>query len=177
MKGCCVSKPSISPLLWKILVPAHHCSLSPLLREQSEEVSLKKSPVTQTHSTVNADHKQQVKYYREGKLQFLNLLHKVQKSDLATKEVSSPAWLFPTAILNLSVLGRKWKVNFISGYLIKWEIHFSTHDPSSCFKFYDVFSLSPNNPELYVYHFRLKLQSSCETGHRSSSQSAKSCLG
>lgn len=49
VKGWCVSKPSVNHLnsYKRLLLPAHHCSLSPLLREQSLEISLQKTPATQ----------------------------------------------------------------------------------------------------------------------------------
>lgn len=48
--------------------PAHLCSLTPLLREKSEGSVSEEESCHPRQTTVDADHKQQVKY-REGNLQ------------------------------------------------------------------------------------------------------------
>lgn len=173
VKGYCVGKPSVSqPHLTLVrerpLLPAQHCSLSPLLREQAEEVSLKKNPVIQDRLNSWCWSQTAGEILRGGEVAEFNSSHELRKVSL---EKWTSAWLSSTAILQFSVLERNWTVNFVSGYLIKWGIHFSTSNFSSCFKFYNVFSVSPNNPEFCVHHFRLKLQSSCDTDHSTDSSS------
>lgn len=178
VKGCCVGKP-VSQLHWTLRRDS--CSLHmarawPHSWGNNQRKCLWRRILSpQTDSTVDADHKQQVKYYRHGNLQ----------SSICC--ISSEKWtwrfpLLPGCSQQPSYNFQKLK-GFSQGISSNERVTFTliTSLPVTSFTMFSVFLQITLSPVCTITDRSCKAHSRpvCDTAHSTSSStlSAKSCLG